>query len=261
MNNADENIHSFLEGLGLDVKQVKIYLTLTKKGMMTTLELSRETGINRTRVYRLLEILKNKGFVEEVVDEHRKLAKAAAPDRLEVLVKDQETRVKFLRDFLPSFSHLLLVNSQIKQPGTKVLFYRGRDGILQQVWNTLRAKKEVVGYSYRPLVELIGDYYCKWREEWIRRKLAFRDVYSEEYFKGKKEKIEDSLTDKSKYFQSRYISVQILNINHQMDIYNDVVSLYNWHEGEIFGVEIYNEKIAKMQKQLFEIVWRMAVSR
>ncbi|MBI5452275.1 hypothetical protein HY945_02345 [Candidatus Gottesmanbacteria bacterium] len=43
-----------------------------------------------------------------------------------------------------------------------------------------------------------------------------------------------------------------------MDIYNEIVSIYHWHEGEIFGVEIYNEKVANMQRQLFEMVWRMA---
>lgn len=258
MDNVDKSIHSFLQNLGLDTEQTKIYLALTKMGMLTTLELSRTTGINRTRIYRVLDILKSKGFVEEVIDEHRKLAKATALDRLEILVKDQETKAKFLRDFLPSFSHFFLATSELKQPGTKVLFYRGRDGILQQVWNTLRTKKEAVGYSYRPLVELIGDYYHKWREEWIRRKLIFRDVYSEEYIKGKKQESKDRIIDKSKSFQSRYISVQLLKINHQIDIYNDVVSYYNWREGEVFGVEIYNEKIAQMQKQLFEIVWKLA---
>ena len=33
---------------------------------------------------------------------------------------------------------------------------------------------------------------------------------------------------------------------------------YNWYEGEVFGVEIQNEKIAAFQKQLFNIVWQMA---
>lgn len=43
-----------------------------------------------------------------------------------------------------------------------------------------------------------------------------------------------------------------------MDIYNDVIGIYSWHEGEVFGVEIYNEKVATMHKQLFEIVWKIA---
>ncbi|EKD96520.1 MAG: hypothetical protein ACD_24C00009G0001 [uncultured bacterium] len=43
-----------------------------------------------------------------------------------------------------------------------------------------------------------------------------------------------------------------------MDIYNDVLALYNWHKGEVFGVEIYNDKITAMQKQIFEVLWKMA---
>ena len=58
-------------------------------------------------------------------------------------------------------------------------------------------------------------------------------------------------------FQSRYLPSSILSIDHQTDIYDDVVAFYNWHEGEVFGVEIYNDKVASMQRQIFEILWGM----
>lgn len=41
-----------------------------------------------------------------------------------------------------------------------------------------------------------------------------------------------------------------------MDIYNDVVAYSNWHRGEVFGVEIYNQQVAMFQKQMFEIIWQ-----
>ena len=34
--------------------------------------------------------------------------------------------------------------------------------------------------------------------------------------------------------------------------------LHRKAEGEIFGVEIYNQKIADLQRQMFEIVWKIA---
>lgn len=69
------------------------------------------------------------------------------------------------------------------------------------------------------------------------------------------ELIEETTTE---FFLSRYIPSDILEIAHQTDIYNDVVAYYNWYEGDVFGVEIMNAKIAKQQRQMFEIIWQMA---
>ncbi len=152
----------------------------------------------------------------------------------------------------------LLTSSSSSQPGTKVIFYRGSDGIRQMGWNTLRASQVVVGYTYRRFEEIVGYNFAKdWCEEFIGRGLLLREIYSDELYKSKQQGCRQ-ITYPSSHFQEKYIQPKILNINHQMDIYNDVIGIYNWHEGEVFGVEIHNEKVATMHKQLFEIVWKIA---
>lgn len=250
-------IYSFLEKLGLSEEEAKLYITLTERGgALTILELSRASGINRTRIYRLLEKLESLGIIEEIIDVRHKLAKAVGADTLELLVKDQESKVKYLREVFPSITNFISAGKTLSQPGTKVLFYRGKEGVRQQVWNTLRTKGEAVGYTYGPVIELIGEYYNEWRNEWIKRKLFFRDIVNPDF--GFPKGITHTLNDPENSFATRIIPSNVLFINHQIDIYNEVVSYYNWNEGEVFGVEIYNEKIAQMQKQLFEMVWKMA---
>lgn len=255
-NSAEAKAGNFLIKLGRTEEETKIFLTLARKGMLTTLQLSRETGINRTRVYRLVDQLKSLGLIEEIIDEHRKLAKAVGPDRLSVMVSEEENKLIALKNLLPAVTAYYENYQSFAQPGTKVLFYRGKEGIKQQVWNTLRTKGELLGYSYRPLNEIIGDFCLKWQDEWVNRNKSMRDIYSDEYLTSRLLTKKDSLLEKTPNIDSRYISSKILNINHQIDIYNEVVSHYNWFEGEIFGVEIYNEKIASMERELFEIVWK-----
>lgn len=252
-------VSRFLQNLGLTSDQTILFLTLSEHGQLTTLNLSRLSGIRRTTVYRLLIELTEKGVIEEIIDSHRKLYRAVNPDTLELLIKDQELKVKQLRETFPLLSSFLSGNKSAGQPGTNVLFFRGKEGVRQQVWNTLRTRGELLGYSYHPLSELIGDYYMKWYEEWIGRKLRMRDLYSDEYLRSKSKirPVIDSLNIRTNFIISRYIPSGILDINHQMDIYNDVVSLYHWHQGEVFGVEIHNQKVASMQRQLFEIVWKL----
>ncbi len=256
----ENTLKIFLNKLGLTDHEARLYLVLNQIGPSTILNLSRQSGINRTKVYRIIESMQKVGIIEEIIDQHKKLIKAVSTDTLELLIKEKEAKVKYLRDTFPAISSLISGQKQTSQPGTKVLFYRGAQGVRQQVWNTLKSKGELLGYSYRPLSELIGKYYEQWYEEWIKRNLKMRDIYSDSYLAGKKlvNQKADSLILKSENIISRYIPAKILNITHQMDIYDEIVSIYHWYEGEVFGVEIYNEYVASLQKQLFEVVWKIA---
>jgi len=90
----DKKLQQFLLGLGLDQYEVNIYISLTKKGILTTLEVARETGIDRAKVYRRLEVMKKKGIVEEVIDENKKRAKAVDIDRLELILQEKEEKFR-----------------------------------------------------------------------------------------------------------------------------------------------------------------------
>lgn len=247
---------SFLNSLGLSKEESLIFSSLLQKGPSTILSLSRLTGINRTKIYRLTQHLEELGIIQEIIEEHKNFLKAVDLKQLELLVSREEEKAKYLRRVLPEISSFMPPQTTLSQPATKVVFYRGVEGIKQMVWNTLRCKDQLVGYTYRYLDEIVGEKFAKdWHEEWIERKLKMRDIYSDAYLESKKKGPIHSFP--SPYFDSKYVPSKILDVNHQIDIYNNVVGIYNWYEGEVFGVEIYNEKIATMQKQLFEIVWKI----
>ena len=257
MNNS---LQEFLSALGLNNEEIVLYHSLVEKGEETVLQLARNTGINRTKVYRLLEVMKQKGVIEDIVREHKQMITAAPISRLEMLLKKQEARTESLRATFPSVAELLAQHAHHHDSQTKVLYYNGHSGIEQMIWNTLRAKKELYGYTYRMLAEIGGAKLAAfWRDEWVKRGLIFKDIYSDEYLRSKKQNPQkDSIASPSIHFQSRYIPSTILDIQHQVDIYNNVVAYYNWHKGEVFGVEIYNQKVADLQKQLFQLVWNAA---
>lgn len=253
------NLSLFFQNLGFSEEEVGILTTLGTYGSQTVLELSRAARINRTKVYRLVEELKKQGVVEEIVDEYRQLVKLVDLHKLDLIIKEREAKSKLLRDTFLNIQSLLSLSQEAHQPGTRVIFHRGEEGIRQMVWNTLSAKKEVVGYTFRSLDEVVGKKFAdEWHEEFVRRRLVFRDIYSDSYLESVKKHPHPHSQVEKKYLKGRYIPKSILDVNHQVDIYNEVVAYYNWFEGEVFGVEIYNAKVARLQKQLFEIVWKMA---
>ena len=216
--------------------------------------MAKESKINRTTLYRRIEEIQQKGLLETIVEEKRLLVKTVDFAQLENLVLQKADEAEFLQKNIPIIKSLLNSEYGMVQPGTKVLFYKGQEGIRQMVWHTLRAKSEIVGFTFRDLTEAVGlKFASRWHEEFLVRGLRMRDIIGDEYLNNQKKEFAYS----REVFQSRYLPSSILSIDHQTDIYDDVVAFYNWHEGEVFGVEIQNDKVASMQRQIFEILWGM----
>ncbi|MBI3888157.1 hypothetical protein HY310_03780 [Candidatus Microgenomates bacterium] len=251
---VDQTLTQFLKKLGIEPETAKVYLSLIGKSAQTAHQVAKNTQIPKTTVYRRLDELKNLGLIEEKIDEYKKEYLASSVQSLQLLVNKKEIEAKELASQLPIISHVLSTSANV-DPETKILFYRGRDGIQQMNWNVLRAKSEIVGYSYRVWEEIVGkDFIEKFLEDYSLLCLSGRDLISQAYIESRKNVTEGPLW---KNWQTRYLDPKIVDINHQMDIYNDVVAIYNWHDGEVFGVEIYNQKVATMQKQIFEVLWKL----
>jgi Fe2+ or Zn2+ uptake regulation protein len=251
---ADQNIIDYLAKLQISAEAAKIYLCLFTKPALSAQAIARLTKIAKTTVYRRLEELKSNSLVEERIEENTRLFQVASAHLLELLVAKKEQETADLRAQLPAITQLLRGQEESLDPETKVLFYRGQAGIQQMVWNVLHAQGEIVGYTYLDLTPFIGrKFYDAWHAEFGRRRLAGRDVYSDEYIMSKFSIDPASISGEG--WSSKYIAPDVLNIQHQMDVYDDVVSIYNWVSDDVFGVEIYNGKVAALQRQLFELVW------
>lgn len=89
-----ENIMARLKNLGLTLYEAKAYVTLVKKGVMTSTEIAKEAKIPQPRVYDVLRGLEEKGLV--LVSEGRpKLYRAEEPRiALRRLIERIEKRIK-----------------------------------------------------------------------------------------------------------------------------------------------------------------------
>ena len=227
----------------------------------TVSTLAKVSNISRTQVYRLSQSLSQKGLLKQIVDHKRIRWQAESPQHIQSLVKEKLEHLnhfqKSLADSLNSFASPSTANTEVK-------FYHGETGVSQLIWHILEAKTEIVGYTYRDIAQVTGpqfadDFYL----EVIRKKLTIRDIFSKEYVDslgGWEQAIKPSFPhpDWPKLVTSRYLPHNQLPICHQLDIYNDTVAFYNWHQGEIFGVEIVNTKVADFQRSLFELAWKSA---
>lgn len=243
--------------LGLTDNQAEIYLLLLKQGLTSLLELSRQTTINRTTIYRIVEDLKQLNLVEEILDDRGAKIKAVTPENLQLLLAKKETELAGLKNNLPGLISDLSAISDQPAPSTQVVYFRGQSGLKQLLWNVLKAKGESVGYGYADWNQSVGREFAeKLRLERTKRKIFDREIQNEDAFEPMSNWT--SIKDYAQVYQCRFLDKKIVDIKHDTYIYNDVFAFYHFTGDELFGLEIHNPEITKTQKQIFEVLWKLA---
>ncbi len=247
---------SQLEQFGLDDVEVQIYLNLLSGGAKTPLDLSRETSINRSKIYRYLDRLKQKRLIEEA-DKGRGLTiKAANPDSLQLLILEKEQQVKNQKDILPDLLKELTALPVMTKSGFEVKHYHGTEGLKQMLWNHLAAKKEILVFGYENRNNIAGKAFAETiRFEQVERKITKIEI---ENATDQGDYWYTSVPHWGKYYKSRYVPPKVLNIQQYQVIFNDTISILNWADGNKVGVEVTNPGFADMYKQIFWNYWEMA---
>lgn len=247
-----------LREFGLDDVEGQIYLNLLESGPKTPLDLSRETGVNRTKIYRYIDRLKAKKLVEESYLGRGLTLKATGPEALELLIFEKERQMKAQKELLPQLIKGLAAPG-IAEHAFEIKHYHGQEGLKQMLRNQLSAKKEILLYGYQTRNEIVGASFAdKLREEQMHRKIVVYEIEEEVdpgNFTGKFTYTKVSGWGK-KYYVPRYVDPKILKIRQYTAIFNNTVSIMNWEHGQKVGVEIVNELYAGMQRQIFWGVWK-----
>lgn len=250
MNN-ENTILQKLRALNLGSDEARLYLELLK-GPATHLRLARATGINRTKVYRLIDQLEKRSLVGVRSDDRGTFLIAADPATLEIELVTQEEAVKIQRE---AFETLMPVLKLIKNNDTSsfiVHTYEGVEGFKQMLWHELKAKNENLVFGCGSLHELVGNQ--RWIKQHEERLVAAGYHVREIINPGESEM---TFTFK-KHRDFRVIPKEILALESQLSIYNNTVAIYHWRHEQKVGIEILNAGYADTMRQMFQDYWVQA---
>src|SRR3989338_1035554 len=135
------SISPLLTRLGLNDKEVKVFLTLLTHGDQLASGIARFSGVTRTHVYDIAESLHKRGLV--TVTEVRVARRYGAISHngiLEFVAQRQQSFAKLEKDLTEAASDFNALKSST-QPKTQVRFFEGPDGI-RQILNELRIDME-----------------------------------------------------------------------------------------------------------------------
>jgi len=256
----------FLELLGLTDDEIKVYIFLLQQGGATILELSKGVHINRTALYRLCERLTEKGYLKKIAELHTTKYEASSVEFLKTKIQSKKQKLNELEANFEKVRDISKKVVGLASTKIKVIHYSDREEVRQLIWNTLEAKTDILSLGYRTLAEAVGkDFNRRWWYEMVKLNIPNKIIVNPGTIKMKDSQ-EDPATrslyeqKNSRVWQPRIISRKTFAISQETFVYNDIYSLVQWDENKIFGVEIYNKVVADQEREIFNVLWKMAKS-
>ena len=232
-------IEEVLQSIGLENKEIKIYLALLGEPESTATKISKLTSIDRTFIYELLNKLIEKGLASYVIKNNIKYFSAVDPG---VLLKNLEEKREQLKNILPE----LKAKQKLIKSKTKVEIFQSKKGVS----NILK------------LMASIGkDYFFIGGLQEICTKFENDAHLYVQIAKNLKSKGKIIARKKDNFFigkneDYRFVPDRIISSTSTL-ISGNKVAIFIWSE-PYFAILIENEEVAKNTMETFNYFWNLA---
>ncbi len=239
-----------LEKLGLNQKEIKLYLKLLELGSSSANPLSKRIDENRTTTYSLLNAMEKKGVVSYFTKSN---VKYYTPSDPKILIGKFLDDAKLLKDLIPE---LLAINNKHGQK-PKITFYEGINGI-KQICETLlevpgSTRESFMGINEKTIHPEIKKYF---EEDIINRRIAlgihYRGIVTGYIPMGEQyPKNEPGQLRELKFVDEKKFPIKI-----HIDIFpHNKVALYSYNVDDMIGVIIEHESFHTTMKTAFKLAW------
>lgn len=255
MSKDTQAVRAYFFKLGLSAEIADIYLALHEYGPQSISELARRSHVERTRIYRLMDEMTSSNLIEVEVQYKKNVFRAAPITNLQIIITKKEQDLRDLQSELKQLNEKL-ADPADTSPATRVQFYKGADGLKQMYWNRTKSKTENLAIlSENMQMRTNLSFFARWARKCNEQNIKLRGIINDNFIKTQQDWYEDHSNERLAHWQSRYLPDDVFLITHSVVIYDNVTAYCNWKDGEIFGVEMYNQEIADSQRQFFEMLW------
>ncbi len=172
---------SILKKIGLNEKEIVVYLKLLENGPLSVRNLAGVANLNRGTVYDVLKNLQEKGLVSHFHKESKQKFAAESPQKIMSILKEKE---KSLKESEQKIQKLIPQLKSLQEKGGSLptsKYYEGKRGvktILTDLLETLNQseKREYYVYSAKEVSEDINKAYPDFTEERIKKKIKVKAI-------------------------------------------------------------------------------------
>lgn len=247
-------LNELLGKIGLNEKEIQVYLTVLQHGKITPTALSKVIGVNRTTVYSVAKELVEKGLITEDLGAPTISLIAKSPQDLEGYIEQEEKKVRQKKELAKrAISELQLVVKTKQFALPKIVFipeaeleaYMYKQG---KTWNESINKRGGIHWGFQDKTFVAN--YSKWIDwYWDSRLPEIGDLRllsneaAEEIYKKKFPKRNIRFWDQSKNFTSTTW------------IMGDYVVMIVTSQRPHYLIEINDAVLAHNMREIFKGIW------
>lgn len=241
-----QDLLPILEAVGLDDKEARLYLTGLHIGSAPASEYGKRSKLNRITSYNALEGMVQKGIFTMERKMRGKYYSPVAPEYLSI---EARKNAEALERSLPELRSL----QGAKHRSPHVRFFEGWEGVRKVYEDSLTASGELLNFANSAAVrEFWPGYDEEYVEERVRRGVYLRGIAPDDAA-GRKVHGED----RKRLREIRLVPAKDFDFTNEINIYDHKVAICSFADaGEVFGVIIESQEVAKTQRQIFEMAWR-----
>lgn len=245
-----------LERIGLTSSEIKVYLALLRLGQTTAGPIVDEAQVTRSKIYDILQRLKQKGLVSHIIKEKTKYFSAADPHNIITYLDKKEAQIKQDKKEITKILSTLLAEQSLAQEKKIAEVYIGMRG-MENAFNTI-AQEFDRGEPYYAFGAGQGE-----EAKYIQ--LFFAKFHSKRAKKHVKSYIIFNRTSKGLFKsqeQSPFVEVRYLDIATPtaINLYKDYVIIAIITKQPI-TLLIKNKEVADSFKHYFNIMWKIATKK
>jgi len=236
----------------LHEKEKKVISALYKLGLATVSLLAKETLINRTTLYPILEKLLQKGLLTKTQMENTTIYEAISLPDFQNWVKNKEKEAENEKNSLTTW-----LNSQ-KNPDkgsllSEIKYFDGQEGLKSlyaDTWRENKAKEILAITDYKQAYHLMGvEYFRNYFKKRVEKQVKVKNLLP-----PSKEGEEDLKDSKELLREMKFIKI-FEDLGIEINIYDNKVSIVSFDDDHPNGILIKNSKIAEAFKNIFNFLW------
>lgn len=243
-------IEQYMTQLGIAPEAAKVYLELSRT-QSSVLQLAKILDMSRTQVYRHLESLQHYNLVSAEKLDHGVLYRPLPLESVEAIIIEREADLHGMRQKLDAMSHIMRDFVAGGPPQTVTRHFYGLAGVKQANWNLTKAKGEYRVFESAHLPEHLDESFARrFNARTMERELASYDITNKTSVD-----IRNLEPCDPKLVHYRHIDPSILNIEFEIYIYNDIVTLLDYGPENMQAIEIQNPMLQAMMRQMHQAMW------
>lgn len=227
-----------LRDIGLSRNEAEIYICLSKEKNQTASKISKETKINRSVTYFVLQSLMDKGLVNCVTVGGVKRFSSTNPDAIRRFIKNKE---ELFKNILPKLKAL----EPTAKNEIKVEVFQSIKGGLVVMEDILKSCNEYVAFGEDPFQKILGtlaeQYIRKMKERGVKERVLV--PLGQKVLKGENTSV-------------RYLPKEI-SLPSLTAVYGNKLAIAIF-EQPYYIIVIESKELARTYNSFFELLWKIA---